>query len=234
MVEERLYCIYKHTSPSGKSYIGQTNDYDRRCREHQTRNSCPVFKKAINKYWWDNFTHEILEENLTLYESNIRESYWILKDNTLSPNGYNLQSGGKNCEFSDETKKKLCENHYDNSGENHPNFGKHPSEESCKLMSEASLGKPKSDEHKLHIREAKSGENHPLFGKFGEDNPLSKKYIVTHKDGHEEFIIGMKEFCRNNKLECTNMIKIAKGKVKTCKGFKCRYATEQEIIDNNI
>ena len=107
---EKLYLIYKHTSPSGKSYIGQTNDYIRRCYEHQNMNgSSRVFHYAINKYDWNNFIHVILEENLTLEEANIFEEYYIEFYNTLSPNGYNLQSGGLNYITSEETKQKMSE-----------------------------------------------------------------------------------------------------------------------------
>ena len=121
MTSENLYCIYKHTSPSGKSYIGQTNNIRLRKNSHKCTNGCRAFASAINKYGWDNFIHEILEEGLSLDEANIREPYWIEFYKTLSPNGYNLMTGGGNSI---------------------------PSEESRKLMSEAGLGKVKSEEHK--------------------------------------------------------------------------------------
>jgi predicted GIY-YIG superfamily endonuclease len=46
----KKYLIYKHTSPSSKSYIGQTKQYKRRCYEHQYYNGCIAFKNAIKKY----------------------------------------------------------------------------------------------------------------------------------------------------------------------------------------
>lgn len=39
-MSNNIYLIYKHTSPSGKSYIGLTNNYQRRCREHKSSNIC--------------------------------------------------------------------------------------------------------------------------------------------------------------------------------------------------
>lgn len=60
--------VYKHTSPSGKMYIGITNDYTRRCNEHLSDanlGSTFAFHKAIRKYGWSSFTHEILAINLT-------------------------------------------------------------------------------------------------------------------------------------------------------------------------
>lgn len=102
------YLIYKHTSPSGKSYIGQTNNYNKRCNHHRSVSSnCRVFTNAIKYYGWDNFTHEILHKNLSLEEANELESICILEHNTLSPNGYNLKTGGLNSNHSQETIEKM-------------------------------------------------------------------------------------------------------------------------------
>lgn len=100
------YLVYRHTSPSGKSYIGQTNNLKRRNYQHRVRNHCTYFHRAIKKYGWNNFTHDILKEGLTLEESNYWEQYYIKQYNTLIPNGYNLTTGGLNCEHSKETKLK--------------------------------------------------------------------------------------------------------------------------------
>ena len=210
-MKEKLYCIYKHTSPSGKSYIGQTNDYKTRCHQHQKKYSCPAFRDAIDKYTWDNFSHEILEENLTLEEANIFEELYITEYNTLSPNGYNLTTGGLNYKKSEETCKKISESIL---GKNHWNFGKCLSEET-----------------KEKLKNTHIGELNPNFGKFGKDNQKSKKYIITFPDGHEEFIIGLCEFCRNNNLHQSHMSQIANGKGKQHKGFKCRYYIEDEALD---
>ena len=47
----KTYLIYKHTSPSGKCYIGQTCDYEKRCKNHKKQNSnCVAFRNARMKY----------------------------------------------------------------------------------------------------------------------------------------------------------------------------------------
>lgn len=125
------YLIYKHTSPSGKAYIGQTNNYNKRCNQHQTRTVCRAFHAAIKRYTWDAFTHEILHENLTLEQANELESLCIDKHNTLSPNGYNLATGGLNSKRSLETKAK---------------------------MSLAAKGKIRSPEHRANISLAQKGK----------------------------------------------------------------------------
>jgi hypothetical protein len=71
-----------------------------------------------------------------------------------------------------------------------------------------------------------------MYGKFGENAPNSKVYIITFPNGGEEIIKGLAEFCRNNKLNVCHMSSIATNKLKQHKGFKCRYATEQEMLDN--
>ena len=107
--------IYKHTSKSGKSYIGQT--YNKNGPEARWRNGLgysnrQVFGKAIEKYGWDYFTssilHRVEEDNLDdlIKRLNSLESSEILKHNTMLPNGYNLTSGGLNEIISNETKTK--------------------------------------------------------------------------------------------------------------------------------
>lgn len=103
------YIIYKYTSPSGKSYVGQTKDEERRKRQHQKyhNNRCNAFANAIRKYGFDSFKYEVLERNLTIEQANELEAYYIKEHNALSPNGYNLESGGKNKTLHEETKRKI-------------------------------------------------------------------------------------------------------------------------------
>ena len=55
--------IYKITNLiNGKSYIGQTNDFQRRMREHQTKKDEYAIHLAIQKYGKDAFSYEIIEE----------------------------------------------------------------------------------------------------------------------------------------------------------------------------
>lgn len=89
-----IYCLYRHTSPSGKAYIGITCDYTRRCESHQRADgSSPKFHRAIRKYGWDNFTHEILACDLTEEEAQELEVACIAKWNTINE-GYNCMPGG--------------------------------------------------------------------------------------------------------------------------------------------
>jgi hypothetical protein len=95
------YLIYKHTNKiNGKSYIGQTSQKaTRRWRNGYGYKESPIFYAAIKKYGFDNFSHEILEENIaTKALANQREQYWIAYYHTwiYDPlcNGYNSTVGG--------------------------------------------------------------------------------------------------------------------------------------------
>ncbi|MBQ7343999.1 MAG: GIY-YIG nuclease family protein [Clostridia bacterium] len=92
------WLIYKHTNKlNGKSYIGQT------CQKPSARwnsgnNYCRSFKfgKAIDKYGWDSFSHEIIESNIETQDlANQREIYYIELFDSYK-NGYNSTKGGGN------------------------------------------------------------------------------------------------------------------------------------------
>lgn len=91
------WCIYKHTSPTGKSYIGLTSkDPEKRWADGKGYTTQTLFNLAILLWGWDNFTHTILETDIpTLQEANKREKYWINYYNSYL-NGYNMraQTGG--------------------------------------------------------------------------------------------------------------------------------------------
>ncbi|RFZ78234.1 hypothetical protein DS742_14040 [Lacrimispora amygdalina] len=98
------YKIYKHTNTiNGKVYVGQTYTS---LRARFGKNGvgyrgCKLFYKAIQKYGWDNFSHEILEDNIHTQEiANDREKFYIKQyKSTNSEFGYNLTNGGNehNC-----------------------------------------------------------------------------------------------------------------------------------------
>lgn len=88
--------IYKITKISnGKSYIGQSNNIERRFKEHQQKGASSRIPLdiAIQKYGVHAFTYEILEE-CPLDKLNEREKYWINYYDTIN-NGYNCLPGGE-------------------------------------------------------------------------------------------------------------------------------------------
>ena len=88
--------IYKITNKNtGKSYIGQSNDIERRFKEHQTagkKSRIPV-DIAIQKCGKNLFTYEIIEK-CPINQLNEKEEYWIKFYDTFN-NGYNCNPGGE-------------------------------------------------------------------------------------------------------------------------------------------
>lgn len=88
-----------------KLYIGQTNNIDRRIREHKSNSFNPksvnynnIIHKAIRKYGYENFEISILETfDGTYDQANEREQFWIKEKHSLiTENGYNILEGGNN------------------------------------------------------------------------------------------------------------------------------------------
>lgn len=200
------YCIYAHTFPNGKRYIGQ-------CKEpavNRWRNGWgyihqPLIHNAIQKYGWENAKHEVICSGLTQKAAYEKETALIKKLNTNAVNGgngYNMSDGGesgsKGYKHTDECKKRLSEL---NSGENNGFYGKahtddtkakisavhkgkRTSEESRRKMSQSKTGEkhplygmPRSEETKQKLSKANTGENSPNFGLKGRDCPRSKSYL---------------------------------------------------------
>jgi group I intron endonuclease len=150
---ELTFSVYKHTSPSGKSYIGQTSNYDRRCKEHRGSKG-KAFGTAIKKYGWDSFTHHVLVAGLTLDDANDLEELCISVLGTLTPHGYNLRTGGANSLHCSETRMKMSKVR---KGNKHALGFVHSAETRAKV-SMASKGRVFSSEHKEKIAASNKGQ----------------------------------------------------------------------------
>lgn len=100
--------IYKITNKNtGLCYIGQTTGkLTSRWHRHKTTKSCQKLFNAIQKYGPDAFSQQIIGTYTTLDDLNNAEEYFIDFYNSLSPNGYNLHTGGNNHKVSEETRLK--------------------------------------------------------------------------------------------------------------------------------
>lgn len=213
MSSKHIYCVYKHTSPSGKSYIGLTCDYDDRCYRHQLKSSrCRFFAFAIKKYGWDNFTHEILYDNLTEDQANYREQQTINEYGSMAPYGYNLISGGGSRSPSLETRRKISATTKGRPGRPH-------SPEVLLQMSIRQTGKKASAETKAKLSALRKGRPGPLSQKLA----VSRRFVVTSPDGQSQEILNLNQFCKDNNLNVGNMHNVATGKAKQCKGWLCRF-----------
>lgn len=168
------YCVYKHTSPSGKVYIGITDNNPKKRWDsgHGYRRQAH-FWNAIQKYGWKNIKHEIILKGLTREEAFRLEIKLIEKYDSSNPQkGYNLSTGGKGGStgtiLSQETRLKMSKSR---TGSKHPMYGKHHTETTKKILSHKLSGEnhPQYGTHrnsstKEKLRKANSGVNHPMFG----------------------------------------------------------------------
>lgn len=93
--ECKNYSVYIHTNKTnGKKYVGQSSNVIERWRGGGKNyfNSVKFFN-AIKKYGWDNFTHEVLYDNLDKETANKIERELIKKYDSIN-SGYNIQEGG--------------------------------------------------------------------------------------------------------------------------------------------
>jgi len=88
-------CVYKATSPSGKSYIGVTkNFYNRKkSHKHSARSGSHWFAYAIKKYGWENIQWEILYQSDSIDDLLEKERLFIAQYDTFH-HGYNMNEGG--------------------------------------------------------------------------------------------------------------------------------------------
>ena len=95
-IDNRLYTVYKHTTPSNKVYIGITaQGVENRWKGGHGYISQSYFFRAIVKYGWINIKHEILYEGLSLKDAYEKEKELIKLYKATDPNfGYNISEGG--------------------------------------------------------------------------------------------------------------------------------------------
>lgn len=155
-MEDRTYSVYKHTSPSGKVYIGITKQsLTGRWKNGLGYKTSPHFWNAIQKYGWENFEHEILFEGLTSDEACKRERTTIAELRATDPQyGYNQKTGGDvGSKLNEDALKKL-------SGSCKRFYAEHP--EVSKRISEKNTGYKHTDEAKRKMSEAAKRRHYVL------------------------------------------------------------------------
>ena len=144
--------IYKITSPTGKIYIGQSWDIERRFVEYG-RLGCKRQIKLYNsfiKHGREAHTFEIiheLQETITQEELNYWETFYWQKCKDGGLELLNVKEPGSNGKHSEESKRKMSEALKGKPRTSH-------SEESRRKISEALKGKTLTEEHKRKISEA--------------------------------------------------------------------------------
>lgn len=140
--------IYKILSPTGKIYIGQSINIDKRKKWYENMYCVlqPKIYKSINKHGWDKHQHEIIEE-CNLEQLNEREVYW--KQYYIDQHGWG--------------KMLFCKTHDNGGGPHSPEMIKNMSKprnntENMKKprTNTTNFKGPKSEQHKLNMRKPKS------------------------------------------------------------------------------
>ena len=194
---ENNWCVYCHTAPDGRRYVGITSrkpqkrwNYGRGYKENS------YFTRAIEKYGWNSFRHEILCEKLTQDGASELEKKFIeLFESCDRSKGFNIDLGGwtrGSKVMSEETKRKIGDAHrgrYTEAqwaatiarrGKGHPHTeeakkkigdahrGRHLSEEQRKRLSEINKGKkiPESVKEKLRVKNGKRINQYTMDGVF--------------------------------------------------------------------
>ena len=175
--------VYKITNTiNGKAYIGISvhEPTQGRIKEHLAGRGNRIIARAVKKYGKDAFTYEILEANVFDELLPDLEVAYIANYNTISPNGYNLTSGGdKHKRLSAETRLKISEKQKGRprtlseagrrkiselakarTGDKNPCFGRKLSEGHRRKLQDSRKGKPLTESHRRKLSEAHKGKKH--------------------------------------------------------------------------
>lgn len=217
MEYEKIYCVYKHTTPSGKVYIGQTKQKPEKRWQNgkgYAYGTNDYFYNAIKKYGWENIEHKILRSGLTKDEAEKLEIEFIAKYKTTSREfGYNIDSGGNSCgkhtkeykirmshiqkeiwEGDEERREKMSK----------MRLGTHLSEKTKEKLRIANLGKKYPKEVGEKRGEKLKGKKRPEISEMMKSLWQSGKIKgTTGKKGGEK----QKEAARKNAIIATNASK---------------------------
>lgn len=190
----RIHFVYTHVSPSGKVYVGQTVNIKKRWGyngEHYTTKKKDgsfiqaSFARAIEKYGWKNFKHNIVLENVSKSEADYAEKYLIrwYKIHGLS---YNITDGGEGCcgihrVFSEEERRKISER----VSKNPPMKGKKHTPEAMAKIIAANRNRQYTPEQR-----AAMAERARLYNTGKTHSEESKKKMSDYRKAHPETWIG--------------------------------------------
>ena len=103
-----LYCFTNKIN--NKKYVGQTYWEKQRYNQHKNTYEDSVFHRAIKKYGFENFEYEVLLRTNDIDFLNDKEIEYIEKLQTIVPNGYNIDKGGRNNYHERKTKEEWRRN----------------------------------------------------------------------------------------------------------------------------
>lgn len=198
--EDKCWCVYIHRNKiNNKAYIGIAKDIKKRWGVNganylvQHANGSyehPAFANALKKYpdWNNDWEHIIFRQNLYQREAKHIEILLIALFKTncsryKNPEyGYNLTDGGEGVVgyiYTEEVKEKMRKPRPSIQGENHPNYGKHLSDELRNKISIAVQKAMQNEEVLEKIRKPRpsiQGENNRNYGKSPQEWMSEESY----------------------------------------------------------
>ena len=205
------YCVYIHTNKSnGKRYIGITcQNISRRWRNGDGYAQNKHFYRAIQKYGWDGFTHEIVKAGMSKHDACELEILLIKQyRSNESEFGYNRSTGGSA-----------------------PAAGVRVSEHTKKKMSESHKGFIMAESTKQKLREKAILRGNGKQGKTGKD--CMKAGLVRQIDIETGKVIaeyyGYDEMSRKTGFGKTPIQRVVRGEQKQSHGYKWEYIPRRTI-----
>jgi group I intron endonuclease len=203
--------IYKLINKvNNKIYIGQTrSSIKKRFSQHcETRNKTAI-GLAIKKYGVDNFEYAVLYENIeTLEELNKKEIECIKLYNSISPNGYNIESGGKVIFANAESREKIS---------------KALKGREITWANKISEGVKKLWENEEY-RNRQTKQRHEKRGKYrkGIIKEKKRKIIDLEKLKQDYYsFVPMSDMLKNHSISCCTLYRILKRNGIEKRGYKC-------------
>ena len=231
-----LYCVYKHTAPNGKVYIGITSQsIKNRFRNGKGYSHNDHFRRAIEQYSWKQICHEVLIDGCGREQAMKEEARLIKLYHADDPlNGYNLMSGdGGFGGHSPETIRKL----------QLINTGKKRTAESIEKQRQSILGHTLSESSKEKLRTQRMGTQNPMYGKKHTKESIMKikSNAVVRSGGQSNLAKQVDKYDLRGNYICTyeaittaanengipspyNISASINGRQKTCGGYIWRYA----------
>lgn len=232
---DKKYCVYMHTSPSGKVYIGITSRKpNRRWNNGNGYKNNRHFTAAIQKYGWDSFRHDILIDGLTKDEAMVEEQRFIKEFNATDREfGYNQTTGGEcGYNFSDDVIARMSEDRK----------GRKPTDIARKRMSLSRFGIPFSSCHSKRISDALSGENNPMYGHKTPDN-VKEKLRKTNRNINckpvrciDTGVIyrSASEAARSLGVGWSHISQVCRGERSTACGFRWEYLQDSDLYKEGV
>lgn len=223
-------CIYKiQNNSTNLIYIGKTTvEVSKRWSAHlsSAKRSKTHIGRALHKYGKDAFTFEVIDIAENEQSLSVKESFYISYYGSLTPNGYNLTTGGEGAALSEETKEKLSFSHAKLHGRERSNRMEHkiikdrfPAlyEEMARInRSQSQIGKPSSRKGQKASPDTveKMRDAHK-----GRENYYRR--VVTRNDGI--VFNSLDEAAKVSGTNKPNIVAQIKGTKRICNGFQFKY-----------